>query len=202
MQTNRETYLQAATDLLRPVFSQYHLSYGRVNVSCGFTSRGKGTARRMALGEHIDPAASAAGVSEVFISPVLARTDVVLGVLVHELIHAAVGNAAGHRGPFVRAAKAMLLEGKPTATVIGDQFRESIAAPIIANLGEYPHATVTLANNHKKQKTRQLKVECQCCGYIARVSRTTLDTLGAPICPACHESMTEPGDQGEEGDLS
>jgi len=38
---------------------------------------------------------------------------------------------------------------------------------------------------------RLRKVECINDGYIARVSRTTIITLGAPICPVCRTAMTE-----------
>lgn len=40
-------------------------------------------------------------------------------------------------------------------------------------------------------KTRLRKVWCQRDNYITRVSRTTIITLGAPICPVCRQSMKE-----------
>jgi hypothetical protein len=42
-----------------------------------------------------------------------------------------------------------------------------------------------------KQTTRLRKVECSTDKYIVRVSRSTLITFGAPICPACSLPMTE-----------
>lgn len=44
-----------------------------------------------------------------------------------------------------------------------------------------------------KQTTRLRKVSCEFDNYIVRVSRSTLITFGAPICPACNRSMTEAG---------
>lgn len=42
-----------------------------------------------------------------------------------------------------------------------------------------------------KQTTRLRKVECVNDKYIVRVSRSTLITFGAPICPACSVAMKE-----------
>jgi len=42
-----------------------------------------------------------------------------------------------------------------------------------------------------KQTTRLKKVFCEVDQYIARISRSTLITYGAPICPACNQSMKE-----------
>jgi hypothetical protein len=60
----------------------------------------------------------------------------------------------------------------------------------LQNLGSYPHAKIELAEA-PKQSTRLIKVACLNDNYIARVSRSTLNNLGAPICPACNQSLVE-----------
>jgi hypothetical protein len=44
-----------------------------------------------------------------------------------------------------------------------------------------------------KQTTRLRKVICLTDNYIARISRSTIITFGAPICPRCRCAMTEAG---------
>ena len=44
-----------------------------------------------------------------------------------------------------------------------------------------------------KQTTRLRKVICSTDNYIARISRSTIITFGAPICPRCRCAMTEAG---------
>jgi hypothetical protein len=64
------------------------------------------------------------------------------------------------------------------------------AISILESLGEYPHAKIEITAA-PKQSTRLIKVACLNDNYIARVSRSTLDNLGAPICPACRLNMVE-----------
>jgi hypothetical protein len=79
--------------------------------------------------------------------------------------------------------KAVGLEGKARATVAGNELLAKLK-PIVKTLGPYPHKALDLgARPEKKQTTRLLKVECPTCGYIARVTRTTIDEKGLPICP-------------------
>ena len=40
-------------------------------------------------------------------------------------------------------------------------------------------------------KTRCMKVWCENDGYIVRMSRTTILTMGTPICPVCRKSLKE-----------
>jgi hypothetical protein len=64
------------------------------------------------------------------------------------------------------------------------------AVEILATIGAYPHAALEIAAA-PKQTTRLIKVACLNDDYIARVSRTTLVNLGAPICPVCNNSLVE-----------
>src|SRR5882757_5576610 len=54
--------------------------------------------------------------NELFISPELTDATRILGVLGHEMAHATVGTAAGHKKPFKLCALAIGLQGPMRAT--------------------------------------------------------------------------------------
>ncbi len=62
------------------------------------------------------------------------------------------------------------------------------AATIADRMPDYPHAAITIPDR-KKQTTRLIKVACLNDNYIVRVSRSTVDAMGCPICPACRAEM-------------
>lgn len=109
----------------------------------------------------------------------------VAAILAHELVHAAVGLAEGHKGEFRRVARAIGLEGKMTATVPGERFVEAVT-PLLERAGTFPHAALDWTNSSgpKKQGTRMLKAVCTSCGYTVRLTRKWLDAAGAPYCPS------------------
>lgn len=165
-----------------------------VRIGVGWTSKGM---RAKAIGECYSTACSRDGSFEIILSPHLEDAHVVAAILTHELVHAAVGLECGHKGAFAKAARGVGLEGKLTATHGGEAFL-AWAGPVLEALGPYPHATLygAASSGPKKQTTRYLKVSCPC-GYTVRMSRKWLDTVGAPDCPACQETMTCEGDAGE-----
>lgn len=186
--TTREAWLLAATDRLRDgIFAAANITVPAVKVSCSWP--GGGSARKR-IGECWPKAYSAAKINEVFISPLLGDAVKALDVLVHELVHAADDCASGHKAAFVKNARAVGLEGKPTATVAGAALREKLVALADA-LGPYPHATLNLSGR-KKQTTRMIKVECDDCGGVYRTTRQWLDGAhDGLICPFCHgDSVT------------
>lgn len=174
----REAWLNAAIEALRPLFTQLAAVDlpAEVRVSCGFP--GGGSARKR-IGECW-PTKASDGVAQVFVSPVLDDPIQVLGTLVHELIHAWDDCKNGHKRPFSRVARAMGLEGKMTATTVGDELR-AVLAEIAGELGPYPHAALDLGLRVKKQSTRMLKVECPACGYTLRTTAKWLE-VGVPTC--------------------
>jgi hypothetical protein len=146
----------------------------RLKVSCGFPGCGD---RKTRIGECWTTA------RQIFISPMLAEETRILDVLCHELIHACLPPAEKHGPPFKQGMKAIGLEGKAKATVAGTELLAKLK-PIVKTLGPYPHKALDLgARPEKKQSTRLLKTQCPACGYIARVTRTTIDEKGLPICP-------------------
>lgn len=192
---NREEWLTAATDLMRPMFKRAGFTIPeKVYVSVGWPSTGGTKRKNMTIGQAWSPENSADKIGHVFISPVLAQGMDVLATHVHELGHIAVGLKHGHKGPFVRFCKKIGLEGKPTQTHAGDALKDSLNV-IIDALGEYPHGALA-PGERKVQGTRLLKVMCPDCGYVVRVTRKWLDE-GYPVCPTCYVSMTE--DEGIDG---
>ena len=180
MTTTREEWLNQAVDELRPVFdaSGFPLP-ANIRVTCGFPSRHARSLNR-AIGEHWSDKASSDGFHEILISPVEADPFEVFGILVHELSHSAT-DGDGHRGRFPHCVRRLGLEGKPTATKVGQVFRTQFGA-LVESLGVYPHARLNVGANRKTQSTRMLKASCPACGYTIRLTKTWAD-LGLPVCP-------------------
>src|SRR5215216_1779829 len=97
---HREAWLAAAVESFRRDLAAHGYPLkAQVRVACGWPSSGGLASKARTLGECWSTGASADGANEIFISPVLADPVAVLGVLVHELCHAAV-RTPGHREPF------------------------------------------------------------------------------------------------------
>lgn len=189
----REGWLDDATQRLRPDFQRASAVLpDDVRVSVGFPSKNALGRRNRSIGQCWDGAAAGDSIAQVYISPLLEDPVEVLAVLVHELVHAAIGCRHGHKAPFKRAALRMGLEGKMTATTAGAALRVRLAELADA-LGEFPHSKLSPTTPDKKQTTRLLKVACLDCepNYIARVTRKMIEAHGTPICPSCDGSMIE-----------
>lgn len=92
----REAYLSKATIIFTKAWIKKGVSVpADVQVSCGFPGGGSVFKR---IGECWPRARSAGKVNQVFINPTQSDTVRVLGVLGHELIHAADDCKSGHRG--------------------------------------------------------------------------------------------------------
>lgn len=184
----RELWLQKAiTICTEKLFKRHGYEVPAVKVSVGFPGGGNARTR---IGEHWHPEASDDKLGSIFISPTLDELDTVLGVLIHELVHAAVGNAAGHGPIFKKCALAVGLTGKMRSTVAGEELKSTFFPSITAEIGECPHRKLNLGMRPtKKQTTRMIKCECMECGYIARTSKTNIENFGTPLCPCNRESM-------------
>jgi hypothetical protein len=119
------------------------------------------------------------------ISPTIEESARVADILIHEIVHAVVGNENGHNNVFKRCATSLGLTGKMTATIASPELKEKLNS-WINQFGEYPHRELMLSG--KKQSTRLIKCECEC-GYNIRITRKWLNDLGAPICPSCNIQM-------------
>lgn len=185
---NREEWLLRLTRALRPMFDDAGAPIpDELHISVGFPSTRALSRSRKRIGECWSPKDS---IHHIFISPVLAEEDAD-HVLVHELIHAAVGHEAGHKGPFRRVAKALGLEGKMTATTCGEELRERLnALKERARLGPYPHQPLK-ADRAPKDKGRMLKITCACePARILRVTRKVIDQ-GEINCGICGYQFEE-----------
>jgi hypothetical protein len=169
--------LERVVEALRSRFSDAGYTVPeKIRVSIGWPKRSVTCA---ALGECWSTSASSDRHAELFISPELTDGLRIVGVLVHELVHATVGVAAGHGPLFKRCALAIGLRGPMRATEPGEDFI-AWAEALFRKVGDYPSGFLSYA---PAQSTRMLRCECQACGYIARVSRRWLDEAGPPICP-------------------
>lgn len=194
----RETYLSAAVELFRPMFKEAGSPLPEKIQCCpGWPSSRALSPKKRAIGECWPPGASRDKTVQVFISPYLEEPkgqQGVLDTLAHELVHAADGNKNGHKGPFVRLARAIGLEGKPTCTHCGEELEKTIAG-FSSKLGDYPHARLDRTKSPvKKQGTRLIKCECPECGFIVRTTQKWLDAVGAPHCPKHGQMEVEAAD--------
>ena len=180
---NREQWLTTAVERLsRGLFTEHGAEVPEnVRVSCSWPSQ----SIRKRIGEAWTDRACADGAHETYISPVLDDPVEVLSVLVHELVHHAVGIEAGHKAPFKRLATSVGLEGKMTATHAGETLTAELGI-MAEELGPYPHGKMDLGQGKKVQTTRLMKCECLECGYVVRTTAKWLDLYGAPLCP-CNE---------------
>ena len=187
---SREHWLGELVSALRPAFAEAGFPLPeRIRVACGWPSRSALAGRNRRIGEAWSERCSADGTHETFLSPVLADPVEVGAVLVHELVHHAVGVEHGHKGPFRRCALAMGLEGSMRATTAGAALRERLHA-LAEGIGPYPHAALQGGEGRRKQSTRMLRVVCDACGCLARMTRQWIDMAGPPTC-GCGGTMLE-----------
>ncbi len=189
MYDTREAWLNAMTDLLRPDFEEADATLpNNVRMTCGFPSRGGRPGKKQVLGECWPSGRSEDEHFEVFITPMRHDSVTVAGILIHELVHTAIGCECKHRGQFRLVALAMGLEGKMTETHVGEGLKAKLE-DYIDRLGPYPHASLNLTEK-PPQSTRMKKIICPSCGYLARTSARWLDT-GVPTCPCGTEMKSE-----------
>lgn len=179
---NREQWLQALAIKARPIIAERVELGGdeesAVRLSCGFPPA---SGRIKAKAGLVPPSASEDDTAEIFISPEVSDTEQVARLVLPLLVAV---QAQDWKGGAIskRITERLGLNAESNLPVT---FTE-----ILQGLGAYPHASLTIPAK-AKQTTRLIKVSCPRNGYIARVSRSTLDTFGAPICPACNQSLRE-----------
>jgi hypothetical protein len=186
--TNRETWLhQAAEAILEKYGDVFQEHFGEkgakelanLRVSAGFPSRNGENGKT--IGQCWNSKSSKDKSHHIFISPLLKDSVRVVGVLAHEMVHAADDGEHSHKGVFVKAIRGMGLTGKPTATVEGPEFTAFVKG-LVEEIGEYPHEALKPTLKVTKQKTYMLKVTCPACGCVIRMTQKWLDDAGAPFC--------------------
>ena len=177
----REAWLMGAVAIMAPRFKANDTPLPKkIRVTVGFPSTGSQS--KKVIGQHFATSVSADGTHEIIVHTRIDNALHVLGILTHELCHAAAPAGAKHGGAFSSIGKALLLEGKPTEMTNGDDYDKEIGKPITAEIGKFPHAKLELTSA-KKQTTRLMKCECAGCGYVARITRKWVNDSGAPLCP-------------------
>jgi hypothetical protein len=178
----REYWLSQAVGFLADHMAAAGLSLpvAGVRVSCGWPSQGGlASSGRVVIGQCFSPLVCKDGTAQIFVSPRVDDSIQVLGVLLHELVHAAVGNQYGHRKEFSQAARRVGLSGPPTATVVGDALRPLLVG-FVERVGPYPHAALRPAPKARTGSRLRL-YECACAppfkvriasdGFLARCER-------------------------------
>lgn len=195
----REQWLNKAVALLKPIFKKAGFPLPeKVRVSCGWPSAARKQRGKTTIGQCWAPEASGDKTTEMFISPLIDSTGIVLSTTAHELVHAAVGTKCGHRGQFIACAKAIGFLKPWTQTPESPELK-SVLSEISKKLPAYPHSRLTPSKSGiKKQSTRMLKTQCVSCGYMVRLSKKWLVEVGAPHCPNHGEMWCdEIGDEDE-----
>lgn len=192
----REQYLEAAVkELTRKIFAPLDIDVPVVKVSVGWPG-GRGP-KSGVLGQCFTKNTNAGNVAQIFVTPAVDDAYTTVETLAHELIHAiAEGNEEpdkhgavkhhGHRGEFVRIAKAIGFLAPWKSTPASEELQHKLEA-ISAKLGTYPHSAINL-NRPATQKTYYLlleSTECSDCpdGYKLRMTEKWLEEVGAPLCP-------------------
>jgi hypothetical protein len=176
---NREQWLAKLAAMALPkIAAQLEMADEEpaVKLSCGFPAQ-QG-ARKKIGAQLIPPAASDDFNAEIFISPEIAESEAVAKLVLPLLAAATTGDFK--RGAAYRSAL--------SRTRLNGERLPEWAASIVAKMPAYPHAAITLPDR-KKQSTRLIKVACTRDNYIVRASRSTVEAMGCPICPACNSEM-------------
>lgn len=180
----REAWLEAAMGPIRVHFARAGYTVpDNVQVSCGWPSKNALGRRKRRIGECWAAESCENKNFQIFISPSLAdpypeiagKTASVLGVLVHEVVHAVVGLQAGHKKPFADCAKAVGLVKPWTATTETAELVETMKA-WAEELGPYPMGCL-IGIDRKTEKGRMLKMECPC-GLKIRTTQKWMDQYG------------------------
>ena len=186
----REEWLNQLTDeYLRPLFAKNGYTIPtNIRLSCSLPSS-RAFAKKKVVGECWYPEASGDGTHEIFCSPTEADSQEVAGTLIHELVHATVGKEAKHGKPFRDCALRVGLEGKMVSTTSSKELIEFLE-PAILELGAYPHAKLDY-NSRKKQRSRNVLVSCEPCGFKTRAARSQLSHPNLQSCLVCGHRLTQ-----------
>lgn len=195
---DREEYLTEACNMIlgsiiAPAISADWEPAHPFRVSVGYAPRSRANSKVVAV--CIASAASADSHNEIFVTPAIDDSMVIMANLAHELIHYSDDCESGHKNFFARIARRIGLEGKLTATVAGDRLKGQLQK-IVDTLGEIPHAKIDLDKAKPRQSTRMIKVACpdtETCGFSYRTSQTNISKISDFLCCACavHDMSAE-----------
>ena len=193
---SRENYLIQATDILRKsLFKPKGYKVPKVELSISWATSGNRGKNSKTAGQCFSKASHQNGINQVIISPSYSGSTIegtlrILDILAHELIHAVDDLKSGHGKAFKDCALAIGLKSPMRSTTASDELNEWLRKNIVDKLGKFPHGSVSLSG--KKQTTRNIKVECYCCGFSFRTSRKNIDMMDeVSHCLACDDGVLQ-----------
>ena len=175
--SNREAWLLAAVELLRPLFAAKGFSVPPCQVSCGFASTGT---RSGHVGQCWSTKSASNELNQIFISPTLKSAYEVLDTLVHELVHAVDNCENKHGKEFKKIALKMGMKGPMRSAEAGPDLK-IILTSLLDTLGPYPHGHLKVGMRKAPRRDRP-RAKCKHCGYQVPMLKKFL-TYGPPICP-------------------
>lgn len=176
---SRESWMMRAIPFLKErMIKAGSPDFANPLVSMSLPSKGAFMGKRQRIGECWDKKAAKSGKqSTVLISPILEKPVDILAILLHELIHSALGGKEGHGKNFKRLALAVGLEGKMRATVAGVELTAWLT-DLAKTLGPFHHDPLTNYRSPvKKQTTRQRLYQCDGCEKKIRVASDSFLSL-------------------------
>lgn len=163
----REEWLESAVGLLSPMVSDaVGHALPRVRVSTSWPSRGGLAPKKTRLGEcwpWKGLRSDTEAVAHVFISPLTDDGPKVSGILLHELVHAALPLRVKHTFPFKRACDVLGFTGPPAANEPGESLMGRLHA-LLDPLGPYPRSTSRDARKRRKDAS----VSTSACASLQR----------------------------------
>ena len=214
---NREDWLLAAVEKLKPYFKLNKYEIPPVKVGVGFASKSP----LKTLGQCWSDECTSDHTTHIFISPVHKTSVEVLSTLVHELLHSVLPIEAKHGPDFKAGMKLLGLEGKARSASAGPALLEKLEV-MAEELGDFPNSplkpTEKIAKNRKKSSFKlhcplQRKGDRGCSlptlsdegegkdEYIVSCNRKSLK-IAFPICPGCAKEMEMEADDYELYKLS
>lgn len=186
--SHREQWLsEAVVKIEERVFLEHDPTWrmpDRWAVTCGW-AKGQSAG---AVGVCVDPICSEAGVTELFITPTLSSSMLVLQVLSHEMIHAIAGIEEKHGGKFAEMCDALGFVGNYKQAIPGKEtecFRE--LETILETLGPYPHAAMILKKKPVKPSNWIRLVSRHDEKYTLVISTKSIERFGVPRDPKSDE---------------
>ena len=189
---NREQWLSTAMEKMaeRYLVKPAHKLPPKVAVSCGIPA---GSLR--AIGQCWCPSTSSDGTTHIYICPTQDDPVEILHVLLHEMVHAAVGVKEKHGPAFGRLARFLGMEGPLTSTTPSDALRSELEG-LSDVLGPYPHSAVSKSKPKKPKDPKPKKIKLlpgggRFPGYEVWVAEDQLESYGPPLDPSGQPLLTK-----------
>ena len=183
---NREKWLTEFNNMAQAdIFSPAGYTMPPVRLSVGYPTASDNS---KTLGACHSRSSASDGINQIYISPTVETALGAANVVLHEMGHAVddcglISKTGDHGKAFGDFAAAIGLLKPLTATTLGAEVTKKCEA-IIEVLGEFPH--VKLESAKKKQKCRQILVECAACALKVRMSKKYIEKLDdTSHCPCC-----------------